>query len=163
MRKYLAATAVVSCALLLAACSSDGDDTTTDTPTQATTTSPAAADDGPAVSDADDPQTTVSVLTSCGVFYGNGDNSVLVAVETATPLLDADPTSEENAPVIGGAAQRINSVRGLAEPEIKDVLTEIQTPFQQAVDGKDIDSDGLQEAMDSLHQACTDVGYAFTE
>jgi hypothetical protein len=151
MRKYLAATAALSCALLLASCASPTDPASDDaTPATETTTTEAAPEVTPAV---------VAVTTTCNTFY-SGEYSAEKLVADTTPLL-ATPEAEESAAAIYTTRERLVAVQTFADVDLVENLNAIKAPFEAAVRGAEIDTAGLQPALDAFRQQCTDAGYAF--
>ena len=151
MRKFLAATAALSCALLLASFASPTDPASDDTATpETTTTTEAAPEVTPAV---------VSVTTTCNMFYG-GEYSAERLVTETTPLLET-PEDEAAAAAIFTTRERLAAVQNFADPELQENLNEIKAPFEAAVQGETIDASQQQEALDAFRAQCTEAGYAF--
>jgi hypothetical protein len=151
MRKFLAATAALSCALLLASCASPTDPASDDAATPETTTATEAT---PEVTPA-----VVAVTTTCGMFYG-GEYSAERLVTETTPLLET-PEDETAAAAIFTTRERLAAVQNFADPELQENLNEIKAPFEAAVQGATIDTSTQQEALDAFRAQCTEAGYAF--
>ena len=151
MRKFLAATAALSCALLLASCASPTDPASDDAATPETTTTTEAA---PEVT-----PTVVAVTTTCNTFY-SGEYSAERLVTETTPLLET-PEDEAAAAAIYTTRERLVAVQNFADPELQENLNEIKAPFEAAVQGETIDTSKLQESLDAFRAQCTEAGYAF--
>jgi hypothetical protein len=151
MRKFLAATAALSCALLLASCASPTDPASDDAgPATETTTTEAAPEVTP---------TVVAVKTTCNTFY-SGEYSTERLVAETTPLL-ATPDTEEAASAISTTRERLVAVQTFADTELQENLNAIKAPFEAAVQGATIDTEDLQPALDAFRAQCAEAGYAF--
>ncbi|QJW34966.1 hypothetical protein [Cellulosimicrobium protaetiae] len=152
MRKLLAATAALSCALLLASCASPTDPASDDTATTpATETTTEAA---PEVT-----PTVVAVTTTCNTFY-SGEYSAERLVTETTPLL-ATPDDETAAAAIYTTRERLAAVQNFADPELQQNLNGIKAPFEAAVQGETINTSTLQDSLDAFRAQCVEAGYAF--
>lgn len=148
MRKLLAATAALSCALLLASCASPTDPASDDAATTpATETAPEVT------------PTVVAVTTTCSTFYG-GEYSAERLVTETTPLL-ATPDDEDAAAAIYTTRERIAAVQNFADPELQENLNGIKAPFEAAVQGETVSTSKLQESLDAFRAQCVEAGYAF--
>ena len=152
MRKYLAATAALSCALLLASCAS-----TTDPSSDA----PSTADDTTSTETKDVPEpTVVPVAQSCAAFYDGGENSLATRVD-ATLALTTEEVTDDSAIEIATTRDKIASVQRFAEVDLQENLNGIKAPFEAALTGVSVVTDGVQPALDGLREQCTEAGYAF--
>jgi len=151
MRKFIAATAALSCALLLASCASPTDPASDDVaPASETTTTEAAPEVTPHV---------VAVTTTCNTFY-SGEYSAERLVAETTPLLQT-PDTEEAAAAISTTRERLVAVQTFADTELQENLNSIKAPFEAAVQGAKIDTEDLQPALDAFRAQCAEAGYAF--
>ena len=152
MRKYLAATAALSCALLLASCASTTDPSSDDAtaPTDETTT---------AQSEVPEP-TVIEIAQSCAGFYDGAENSLATRVDATLPLT-AEALTDESAVEITTTRDKIASVQRFADVELQENLNGIKAPFEASLTGATVETDGVQPALDGLRAQCTEAGYAF--
>lgn len=152
MRKYLAATAALSCALLLASCASTTDpssDDATATTDETTTTETEAPE-----------PTVIGIAQSCAGFYDGGENSLATRVDETLPLTTAELT-EESGVELATTRDKIASVQRFADVELQENLNGIKAPFEAALTGAPVETDGVRPALDGLREQCTEAGYAF--
>lgn len=152
MRKYLAATAVLTSALFLAACS-DGSGTGDETvmPSAATATeteTETETEAGSAVYD------TVGACRA--YFYGEG--SLNSYVQSAAPSI-ANPLDEATTGTVTSASQRLGAILPLVDEESAGHLEAIKAPFDQALEGTPGDPAAVTAAVDEYSAACETAGY----
>ena len=152
MRKSLAATAALSCALLLAACSG------TDQPDDAAATateSPAEATGSP--TPAVEPVETVE---TCAGYFDGGEHSVDARVTEWGPRIgeELDDTGILEVTIV---RDRIQSLLFYAGEETTPQLQAIQVPFENALTGTAGSPSAVEEAVAELRATCEDAGYEF--
>ncbi|MCF4120613.1 hypothetical protein L1785_06455 [Antribacter sp. KLBMP9083] len=148
MRKYLAATAVLSSALILAACS-DGSGTSDETATPSATATATATETSSAVYD------TVGACRA--YFYGEG--SLDSYVQAAAPSI-ANPLDDTTTGTVTSASQRLGAILPLVDDESAVYLEAIKAPFDQALEGTTGDPAAVTAAVDEYSDACETAGYA---
>ena len=149
MRKYLAATAALSCAFLLASCAS-----TTDPSSDA-----ASTPDETATTEAATPEATVfEIAQSCAGFFVGGDASLATRVDE-TLALTTEEITDASSIEIATTRDKISSVQRFADVELQENLNGVKAPFEAALTGVDVSTDGVQPAIDGLREQCADAGY----
>ncbi|WP_125772739.1 hypothetical protein [Antribacter gilvus] len=146
MRKYFAATAVLTSALLLAACSDNGATTTDDAATASPSTT--ASETSSAVYD---------TVGACRTFF-YGEGSLNSYIQTAAPLVSA-PLDETTTGPVTSASQRIAALIPLVDEETVAYLEPIKLPFDQAIEGTVADPADVTTAVDEYAAACETAGY----
>ncbi|MBD5785690.1 hypothetical protein IF650_05810 [Cellulosimicrobium terreum] len=150
MRKYLAATAALSCALLLASCAS-----TTDPSSETETPEPTATQ-----AEAPEP-TIVSIEQSCAGFYDGGAASLAARVDD-TFALTAEELTDESSLTLATTRDKIASIQRFADVEVQENLNGIKAPFQAALEATEVVTTNFQPSLDAFHAQCDEAGYEFT-
>ncbi|MCB7135596.1 hypothetical protein [Cellulosimicrobium marinum] len=151
MRKYLAATAALSCALLLASCASTTDPSSSDTTTPDETTT----------TEAEAPEATVlPIEQSCAGFYDGGENSLATRVDETFPLTTEEVT-DETVTELATTRDKIASVQRFADIELQADLNGIKAPFEAALTGVEVTTVDFEPALESFRTQCAEAGYEF--
>ncbi|WP_265522766.1 hypothetical protein [Oerskovia flava] len=151
MRKYLAATAVLSTALLLTACSGD-DSSSTPEDTAAPESTPTVTEStAPAVE-------TVEITASCASFYDGGDLSLATRIDETSPLLESE-LDQDGVLAASTARDKISVIQARADESLLEALTAIALPYDAALSGQNADLSELEPALDELKSLCADAGY----
>ena len=104
--------------------------------------------------------TFVPVAQSCAAFYDGGENSLATRVD-ATLALTTEEVTDDSAIELATTRDKIASVQRFAEVDLQENLNGIKAPFEAALTGVSVVTDGVQPALDGLREQCTEAGYAF--
>lgn len=148
MRKYLAATAVLSSALLLAACTGDADNDAEASPSPTVTAASPTETESGAVYD---------VVGACSAFF-YGEGSLSAFVQEAAPSIAA-PVDDTTVGTVTGASQRLAAILPLVEDESATYIEAIKAPFDAALEGTVGDPATVTTAIEEYSAACETAGY----
>jgi hypothetical protein len=152
MRKNLAATAALSCALLLAACS--GTDQSDDA------TAPAAETPAEATSSPTPTVERVETVETCAGYFDGGEHSTDTMVTTWGPKIDGE-LDDAALLEVTVVRDRISSLLFYANEEITPQLQAIQVPFENALTGTVGSPAAVEEAVAEFRTACEAAGFEF--
>lgn len=152
MRKNLAATAALSCALLLAACS--GTDQSDDA------TAPAAETSAEATSSPTPTQERVETIETCAGYFDGGEHATGALVDTWGPQIGGE-LDDAGLIEVTIVRDRISSLLFYANEDVTPQLQAIQVPFENALTGTAGSPEAVEQAVAEFRAACEDAGYEF--